>query len=332
VVILGVGSFAPIIQTHPVIHFDVLICSRSSWQGKINALKSLDLCYSNVKDSHIRKFHDLSSLEELNLDSCLVGDSAIAHLADNEVVPNLTSLDLADTRLTDLGMSKIATFSNLTRLSLFYCNISNHGLRHLSNLSKLRVLNLDSRDISDDGLVYLRRLSSLQSLDIFSGRITDSGCAHIAQIQSLESLELCGGGIGDLGCTLLAGLEKLTKLNLSQNDHITNRGAAALATLTNLKALNLSNTRVSSSALKFFSGLQKLQSLALYGCQGVDEDEVVLDKLQKELPNLKCLRLNSVADQDGMVVDNDENESWDKAAGSKLWIANSNSMVDDETA
>lgn len=292
--------------------------SRSGWQGKINSLKSLELCYSSVKDSHIVKFMNLSALKELNLDSCPIGDSAIAHLADNNVAPNLTSLDLADTNLTDLGMSKIAKFQKLTRLSLFYCNISNGGLRHIAKLTELQVLNLDSREISDDGLSHLRKLTKLKSLDIFSGRITDSGCAHISKITSLESLELCGGGVGDLGCTLLASLENLVSLNLSQNDRITNRGAAALATLTNLKALNLSNTLVNSAALRFFSGLIKLQSLALYGCRGIDHDENVLGSLQSGLPNLKCLRLNTASEDDGMVVasdsesdDDDDNELGD---------------------
>ena len=98
---------------------------RSGFQGKINKLKTLELSYSGVKDSHLGKLTNLPALEELNLDSCPVGDWTIAHFADNNVVPNLKSLDLADTDLTDRGMAKIAQFENLTRLSLFYCNISN---------------------------------------------------------------------------------------------------------------------------------------------------------------------------------------------------------------
>jgi hypothetical protein len=154
-------------------------------------------------------------------------------------------------------------------------------------------------------------LNKLKSLDIFSGRVTDSGCAHISKITSLESLELCGGGVGDLGCNLLANLENLTSLNLSQNDRITNRGAAALATLTQLKALNLSNTRVNASALRFFSGLTHLQSLALYGCRGMDNGDG-LDSLQSSLPSLKCLRLNVASEEDGIVlVDSDETDDED---------------------
>jgi hypothetical protein len=175
----------------------------------------------------------------------------------------------------------------------------------------LEALNLDSRDIGDDGLYHLRNLTNLKSLDIFSGRISDAGCSHISKIKSLESLELCGGGISDHGCAMLASLEKLTSLNLSQNDRITNRGAAALAALSNLKALNLSNTRVNSSALIHFSNLRNLQSLAVYGCRGM-EDVTGIDRLQSQLPSLKCIRLNNGSDDNGMVMqDGSDSESDD---------------------
>jgi Leucine-rich repeat (LRR) protein len=293
---------------------DVSYCPgilRSSWQGKIPSLKTLELCYSSVRDVHLSRFADLPALEELNLDSSPIGDWAIAYLADHNVVPNLTSLDLADTEITDLGMAHLTKFEKLTRLSLFYCNISNNGLRHLKNMTSLEVLNLDSRDVGDDGLAHLIHLKNLKSLDIFSGRVTDVGCAHLSKIKSLESLELCGGGVGDLGCTLLASLENLTSLNLSQNERITNRGAAALAALSNLKALNLSNTRVNSTALRFFSSLVKLQSLALYGCRGIENGNG-LAKLQSGLPSLKCLRLDSSSEDDGMIHLDPDQESEDE--------------------
>ena len=83
----------------------------------------------------------------------------------------------------------------------------------------------------------------------------------------------------------------------------------SLAALSNLKAVNLSKTRVNSGALKFFSGLVRLQSLALYGCKDV-EDSPGLYSLQNELPSLRCLRLNSALDQDGVIdhVELDEDE------------------------
>ncbi|KAL7520561.1 hypothetical protein ACHAWX_005281 [Stephanocyclus meneghinianus] len=291
---------------------DVSYCPgilRSSWQGKINNLKSLELCYSSVRDSHLSRLSSLPMLEELNLDSCPIGDWTIAHLADNNVIPNITSLDLADTDLSDIGMMKLAQFKRMKKLSLFYCNVSNAGLRHLASMTNLEVLNLDSREIDDNGLKHLRALP-LKSLDIFSGRVTDLGCTYLSKIKTLTSLELCGGGVGDLGCAHLATLSNLTSLNLSQNERITNRGAAALAALTNLKALNLSNTCVTHDALKFFSGLLKLQSLALYGCKDM-VDSPGLDSLQSELPSLRCLRLNSAMDEDGIINHSDSDDDAD---------------------
>lgn len=296
-------------------NLDISYCPgilRSSWQGKINSLKTLELCYSCVKDGQLTQFSNLSSLQELNLDSCPVGDLAIGYLADYQVLPNLLSLDLADTNITDLGMSKIAKFTKLTRLSLFYCNISNESLLHVSKLSNLEVLNIDSRDVSDDGLRYLRKLTKLRALDVFSGRVTDTGCSHLSNISSLESLDLCGGGVSDLGCSFLASLEKLVHLNLSQNERITNRGAAALATLTQLKSLNLSHTRVSTSGFRFFSNSRNLQSLALFGCKGAQEDEEsIIGTLRDSLPRLRCIRSGKESDSEGMIVVSDHSNSYD---------------------
>jgi hypothetical protein len=274
--------------------------SRTSWQGKIKNLKSLELCYSGVRDVQLSRLSHLPALEELNLDSSPVGDWAITHLAENGVIPNLRTLDLADTDLTDMGMAHLPKFTNLTRLSLFYCNITNAGLCHLASMTSLEVLNLDSREISDAGLIHLHSLKNLKSLDIFSGRITDAGCAHLALIRSLETLELCGGGIADFGCTLLATLENLTSLNLSQNERITNRGAAALAALSKLRALNLSNTRVNAGALRFLSGLVHLESLTVYGCPGIGNDESLIN-FQDGLPKLKCVKMNIPTDINGIV-------------------------------
>ena len=106
---------------------------------------------------------------------------------------------------------------------------------------------------------------------------------------------------------------------MCQNERISNKGAAALAALTKLKSLNLSNTSVSTSALRFFSGLVKLQSLALYGCRGIDNSDH-LRRLQDGLPNLKCLRVDSTAEHDGMylVHDADSDSTWSGSGGSLL--------------
>lgn len=154
-------------------------------------LRTLELAYSSVRDSHMMKLFELSNVTELNLDSCPVSDLTIKHLTDNDVLPQLQSLDLADSDITDVGMQYIgAKFPHLRKLSLFYCQITNAGLKHLSGLKHLETLNLDSRDISDEGMLALQSLTKLKHLDVFSGRITDIGCTHLSKVTTLESLEL----------------------------------------------------------------------------------------------------------------------------------------------
>jgi len=292
---------------------DVSYCSdilRSSWQGKISALRSLHLSYSDVKDEHLSRLTNLPCLEELTLDSSEITDWALAHLAGNNVSPNLAVLDLADCDISDMGLSHLPKFKQLKNLSLFYCDLSNDGLEYISEMKNLEVLNLDSREISDDGLFYLRRLTNLKCLDIFSGRITDVGCAHISKVKSLVTLELCGGGIGDLGCSHLSSLVNLTSLNLSQNESITNAGASFLVTLKKLRSLNLSNTKVDGGALAIFKDLKQLQSLALYGCRNVESFHISF--LQHQLPNLKCLRIGGSITRDGTMRTQSDNDQLDE--------------------
>ena len=99
--------------------------------------------------------------QEITLDSCPVGDWGITHIA-NDVMPNLTSLDLADSELTDLGMASLSKFTKLTKLSLFYCGVTSHGLRHIAQMVNLTSLNLDSREIGDDGVAHLKNLKKLE--------------------------------------------------------------------------------------------------------------------------------------------------------------------------
>lgn len=288
------------------LHYQALTfnCRRSSWQGKIGRLRSLDLSYTNVKDAHLFRFTDLNFLEELKLGCCSVGDPAIAHLVENEVVSNLRVLDLSDTNVSDQSMPHIARLTKLEHLSLFSCSISNRSLRYIGKLVALQSFDIDCRDVTDDGLLHLRGLKKLRKLELFSGRFTDSGCYYISSLKSLESLDLCGGAISDMGCCRLAsGLNNLRHLNLSQNERISNRGAAALATLSNLETLNLSNTRVDSHGLKVFGNLQKLKSLTLFECRMINPRQIM--NLRNCLPMLKCLRMDAVNADDGTVKERD---------------------------
>jgi len=140
--------------------------------------------------------------------------------------------------------------------------------------------------------------NSLLSLDIFS-----------------IVLMYCGFMV--IGCQQLSQLTNLTSLNLSQNERITNIGVSSLSQLKKLKALNLSNTSVTSEALPYFKSLLHLQSLAMYGCKGLLNSSTEMVSLQRDLPNLKCMRLRVAFDGDG-TIDEGENEEIDEENVSML--------------
>lgn len=282
----------------------MLYVRKCGWQDRINSVVTLDLSFSNVRDSHIRKLSCLPAITNLCLDSCPIGDSALQHLVRENVTPNLLRLNLSDTNVSDAGLAHVARLEKLTHLSLFYCRVGEHGLKQISELKELEVLNLDSRDISDCALRHLKMLPKLKSLDVFSGSITDKGCAHVARIPTLESISFCSGGISNTGCFILANMPNLKHVNLSQNYSISNQGAAALAaTLTDLESMNLSNTSVDAGVLRLLTGLPKLHTLAMYGCQGMVNSARV-EWFKSNMPSLKVLRIDSVSKNEGTMYPN----------------------------
>ena len=119
-------------------------------------------------------------------------------------------------------------------------------------------------------------------------------------------------------------------MNLAQNDRITNRGASYLSSLSKLKALNLSYTRVNFEGLRHFSGLLQLQSLALYGHSGSPDIERIRS-LQRDLPNLKCLRITSNGSQDGSTGDENREYDSDLDENDVLSIDNETNFSNDES-
>ena len=78
----------------------------------------------------------------------------------------LTSLDLSNTQITDLGLKELRKLTTLTSLNLKYTGVSDLGLCELAALSNLETLNLDSTKITDAGLIELRLLQNLTELEL----------------------------------------------------------------------------------------------------------------------------------------------------------------------
>jgi uncharacterized membrane protein len=85
----------------------------------------------------------------------------------------IVDAELARTKITDIGVRKLATFANLRSVDLSHTTITSHGLAPLANLSKLESLNLTATDVDDQGVLPLRHKPGLRHLYLFETKCLD---------------------------------------------------------------------------------------------------------------------------------------------------------------
>lgn len=82
--------------------------------------------------------------------------------------------DMADTHLAELA-ANLTAFPQLETLHLKSSKITDAGLMHLKVLSQIRDLALENAAITDAGLTHLKALSYLENLNLKGTKITDAG-------------------------------------------------------------------------------------------------------------------------------------------------------------
>jgi len=86
-----------------------------------------------------------------------VDDAALA-AARLDRLPDLRSLDLSDSRVTDAGLAGLAALTGLEELVLIGdIGVTDAGLAHLSGLTRLRKLDLHGTRVTPAGVARLRR-------------------------------------------------------------------------------------------------------------------------------------------------------------------------------
>ena len=109
-------------------------------------------------------------------------------------IPELRSLTLTNTRITDRGLAQLARFHKLGFLSLMNVDftkligprgarlnttplITGTGLAALEGLTELEMIQLSSAQTTDSALRAIKRIKSLKMLDLVGTSITDSAVA-----------------------------------------------------------------------------------------------------------------------------------------------------------
>ncbi len=103
-------------------------------------------------------------------------DDAIDHLKD---LPELKSLELGSTGITDAGLAKLAGVSKMQTLGVGNTQITDAGLAHLRGFEDLRMLTLAGTNVTDEGLQHLRGLKHLWSLSLNGTSVTKAGVEEL---------------------------------------------------------------------------------------------------------------------------------------------------------
>ncbi len=224
-----------------------------------------------------------------------------ADLRSLNELPDLTTLDLSLTHITDQGMQEIKNLRSITELNLYFAEyVTDEGIAAIKDWKKLKRLNLHGTKVGDTGLEHISGIAPLESLNVGSTLMTDVGLERLTMLPNLKELTMGGNELGDAGLQALRQMPALTYLDLSGRQgtdknvwtiHISEVGLDAVLALKQLRELRLSCgsigvgiegakfaevsvPNVTQKWLERIQTLPKLTKLKLQGCNRINDDSV----------------------------------------------------------
>ncbi len=210
-------------------------------------IRSLGLRSSNISPTGFKhlQFPNLQRLDLQDNEISVELLDAITHL------PELNSLSLSTTTLTDLDLMQISKINKLTALNLTRTRITDKGCKILAGMTSLQELHISANlQISDTGVSELKNLKNLQLLDLNHTSVTDTGIASLKLLPNLTDLILDSTHVTDGVLKTLSKMH-LKKLFLGDCD-ITNRAVQPLSKMKSLIFLDIrNNSQISPSMLEY---------------------------------------------------------------------------------
>ncbi len=237
-------------------------------------------------------------------------------------------LNLKDGRITNDLLTCLCHFPEVESLDLAGTSVSDAGLKHLYTLKKLRLVNLYDTCVTDRGvaaldkalpnLLTINRLPDLETrqrrlaraiwplhgrLEIkklpsgkpriiayfYASNISSKQLAEVEGFEIVHELSLAGlRQIDDEVIGLLKNATQLQSLNLRRTS-VTGKGLKSIGKLKEIQKLMLADTRLVNSELVHLKDLKSLEQLDI-GINSIDDEGVAH---LKGLTNLRELRLDS---------------------------------------
>lgn len=255
----------------------------SCWNNKSIADEDLKL---------LRLFPDLASVYLGNTD---LSDACLPHLAG---LTKLQELYLNGTRITDAGLPALSTLKNLSSLALENTGITDSGFKHLLSLTNLSILGLRETLLTDESAKALVRFPKLTGVTFGGPRSTDQAISQIVNLAQLNSLALSSPNFTDQGVEELKRLKKLTGLELA-GAKFSGHALSVMADFKDLKRLSINGVALQNDDLVPISGCRNLEELVLSQTR---LDENCLSHL-KDLVRLSALSITEQTGQGILVSD-----------------------------
>ncbi len=252
-------------------------------------LSSLNLTSQYVTDNVMALVVQLKELRHLDLTNVFPKVSAETLRRIVTHLPQLTSLHLSESPITNEMMDLLSQLKELQSLSLNTAKINDELLQQLAKCSTLQALNLrDNYDITT--VQPLAACLELEELDL-------DGCSNLISLQGLSactkllSLSILNSSkIQDFGP--LSACTQLRKLSLLGCPQL--KSLQPLATCLELEELKIYRTRDLTS-LQGISACKKLLSLKLFDCENLkDLGQLAACTKLKELDLTRCRALTSL--------------------------------------
>ncbi len=142
-------------------------------------LTGADLSNLPIHDEDVRAFlSNAPNVTWLNLGNTKITDACLTHL---EGMSGLSDLTLQATAITDSGLVHLAQIQGLENLSLSGTGITDAGLEHLQSMTALRRLDLRNTSVTDAGLKYLYPLVNLEEIMLYDTQVSPAGLKHFPE-------------------------------------------------------------------------------------------------------------------------------------------------------
>src|SRR5579864_899515 len=221
---------------------------------------SVNFAGSDFADNDCSVITRLGNVKNIDLSFTQISDKSLGCLD-----PEMVSLDVSGTRVTDQGLEQLVRYTKLSALRLLQTSIGDAGMSHVQKLHELTLLDLSASKVTDEGVFRLSTLTKLKVFAVNGPSVSDKSVDILAKLPQLTDLDLTSTRVSDRGLEKIASHQNLQKLKLNGCIGVTDLGLKHLKTLPKLTELEISGTSVTDSAIADIASMKQLKVIYLGG-------------------------------------------------------------------